>query len=338
MWKKAVLTILMVTLFIVPKQARAGEEPFEESYPVLSPNGTQMVFVSNRGGVEDLYVVAPDGSGDATRLNVNESADAYIGRPSWSPNGHAISFILYENREGYDYKGNLCVYGFDTQETFCPEKLRYISMIQEWGPYNIALVMDGGPTCNGLHLVFLDPMTFKIVKYVGSWYEGFSWADNGLLLASNSCDGVGDWQVLNSHGDLVTTLSQTSATWTNPSWAPHSSLLSYTANNDGGYLTHILDVSTGSEKTVDLVPDGEDPLTVSWSPDHKKLAFLQYDKYLESRELFYFDLKTGELYQIPIADSRWYSPLVWVNNETLVLSGQNSPLLWLSITDAIALP
>jgi Tol biopolymer transport system component len=56
-----------------------------------SPNGTQIAFDSDRGGVRGVYVAAADGSG-ARRV----SGPGYAAVPSWSPDGRRLAFIKSE--------------------------------------------------------------------------------------------------------------------------------------------------------------------------------------------------------------------------------------------------
>lgn len=63
-------------------------------YPMLSPDNTRLVFVLNRGGNEDVYVVDLDGR------NLRQVTDdpAQDTTPVWSPDGEWIAFA--SNRDG----------------------------------------------------------------------------------------------------------------------------------------------------------------------------------------------------------------------------------------------
>lgn len=64
-----------------------------DSYPVWSPDGTRIAFISDRSGREGnvypkkLYTMAADGSDE--RLVYDESANS----PTWSPDGRLIAFV-----------------------------------------------------------------------------------------------------------------------------------------------------------------------------------------------------------------------------------------------------
>ena len=64
------------------------------NYPVWSPDGARIAFVSGLGSADaDLYMINADGSGltDLTRGRVNH----YINSPSWSPDGNRLAFEVY---------------------------------------------------------------------------------------------------------------------------------------------------------------------------------------------------------------------------------------------------
>ena len=62
--------------------------PADDKYPSWSPNGKQIVFVSDRDGNREIYVIDADG-GNLQRLTENPNEDDF---PSWSPDGKQIVF------------------------------------------------------------------------------------------------------------------------------------------------------------------------------------------------------------------------------------------------------
>jgi TolB protein len=59
-----------------------------DTSPSFSPDGSKIVFNSDRGGSQQLYVMNSDGSG-VTRVSFG---DGKYGTPVWSPRGDLIAF------------------------------------------------------------------------------------------------------------------------------------------------------------------------------------------------------------------------------------------------------
>lgn len=64
------------------------------SFPQWSPEGSQIVFQSNRDGNEEIYIMNADGSGQ-TRLTFNRAVDVM---PRWSKDGSKVIFM--SDRDG----------------------------------------------------------------------------------------------------------------------------------------------------------------------------------------------------------------------------------------------
>jgi Tol biopolymer transport system component len=86
---------------LVRQQPRAGAEEVRVATaregnfePSVSPDGTQVVFVSSRTGDPEIYVMKADGT-DVRRLTTFHMEDM---APRWSPDGKWISFL--SDREG----------------------------------------------------------------------------------------------------------------------------------------------------------------------------------------------------------------------------------------------
>lgn len=73
---------------------RLTDNPAEDSWPDISPNGRYVAFASTRTGNREIFVLDLR---DGTLLNVSQSTgdDNW---PRWSPNGHEIAF--HSNRDG----------------------------------------------------------------------------------------------------------------------------------------------------------------------------------------------------------------------------------------------
>ena len=70
------------------QRARLTTAPSIETAPSFSPDGTRIVFESDRSGNQQLYVM-PAGGGEATRISFGQGR---YGTPVWSPRGDFIAF------------------------------------------------------------------------------------------------------------------------------------------------------------------------------------------------------------------------------------------------------
>jgi Tol biopolymer transport system component len=68
---------------------RLTSDPYRDSEPVWSPDGSQMLFVSERSGVYDMYVTNTDGTGGQKLVLASEHAKTSL---DWSADGR---FLLY---------------------------------------------------------------------------------------------------------------------------------------------------------------------------------------------------------------------------------------------------
>jgi dipeptidyl aminopeptidase/acylaminoacyl peptidase len=70
---------------------------FYDGESAYSPDGTRIVFVSDRDGDGDVYVMNADGS-DVTQLTDTPLHEQF---PSWSPDGTHVAFYAYFGELGY---------------------------------------------------------------------------------------------------------------------------------------------------------------------------------------------------------------------------------------------
>ncbi len=87
-----------ILLVLLPAAAMASGtppdilSPVRDTYPQLSPDGSQVVFQSNRSGGNQIWVMHRDGSGLRQLTDVpGEGAET----PVWSPDGAFIAFAAY---------------------------------------------------------------------------------------------------------------------------------------------------------------------------------------------------------------------------------------------------
>lgn len=71
--------------------------PEADHSPAWAPDGDTLVYVSNRDGNPEIYVIKTDEDSPPLRLTTNESEDS---QPVWSPDGKRIAFVSDLHGEG----------------------------------------------------------------------------------------------------------------------------------------------------------------------------------------------------------------------------------------------
>jgi TolB protein len=108
-----------------------------EVSPKVNPkNASDVVFISGRGGSEQLWRMNIDG-GDMERLT---SGEGYVSNPAWSPNGQFVAFAW---TKGYE-PGNYNIFVMDIAKRV-PVQLTHGSGRNEnpwWGPDGVHLVFS----------------------------------------------------------------------------------------------------------------------------------------------------------------------------------------------------
>jgi Tol biopolymer transport system component len=66
--------------------------------PSVSPDGTEIVYLSDNGGHGNLWVTRADGSGTARQITFERDPGTTIGVPLWSPVDNRIAFVVSRDR------------------------------------------------------------------------------------------------------------------------------------------------------------------------------------------------------------------------------------------------
>ena len=83
-------------------QTKFSENTSSDFYPSWSPDGSKIVFTSDRDGTWQIFVMDPDWT-NLTKISNNNSTDY---SPFWSPDGSKIVFVS-------DRDGNFEIYVMD---------------------------------------------------------------------------------------------------------------------------------------------------------------------------------------------------------------------------------
>ncbi|MFH1313256.1 MAG: hypothetical protein ABIJ00_08510 [Candidatus Eisenbacteria bacterium] len=280
------LTVFQVVVLANDGAVRLTYSAGTDRYPDWSPDGSQLVFESDRSGNWDLFTMSSSG-GAASQITADTSYDA---RASWSPDGSQIAF---ESDRSLD--SGLAAYpvcdlfvmpatgGSATQITTWP---RYDER-PDWSPDGTKLVFAADRTgeFNALWSPGQDPLhpanlwsipvtgepATQLTTHTG--YENDPvWSPDGTQIAFRA-DYAGhvDIWVMPAAGGPATQVTDDPANDEMPSWSPCGNYIAFESIHSGISDIWVVPATGGAATriTSDLYWD----FGPSWSPDGSQIAF-----------------------------------------------------------------
>ena len=236
------------------------EEPrFEKNgSPSWSPDGSQIVFYSNRHGNDEIYVMNADGS-DVTRLTTSPASEGY---PVFSPDGSKISFDT-------DRDGNFEVYVVNADGS-SPTRLTdhpLNDVAASWSP-------------DGSEIAFMsyrnEAFEVRVMNADGSNQHGLT-ASGWFPVFSPDGSKI----AYNDHNQIFVI----DATGTDPSprrlaesaslasWSPDGARIAFQSRRDGNQNVYLMNAD-GSDPTRITDVGAGDLVDPRWSPDGSKFVYV----------------------------------------------------------------
>ncbi|HMQ02487.1 MAG TPA: DUF5050 domain-containing protein [Pyrinomonadaceae bacterium] len=236
---------------------RLTNNPATDYNPSLSPDGSRIVFSTNRHGDYEIYVMNSDGSGQ-TRLTNNAGGNY---DPSFSPDGNQIVFVtarhgdleIYAmNSDGTNQTRLTDNSAADGEPSFSPDGSRIVFQSNRDGNYEIySMNPDGG---NPTRLTF---------DTAGDGSPSFN-PDGSRIVFSSSRDGVAQIYAMNPDGTNQTRLSTVFAFETLPIFSPDGSQIAFVSyrDNTGGGEIYVMNSDGTNQRRLTNNPATE--LFPSW--------------------------------------------------------------------------
>jgi len=285
-------------------QTRLTDNPAADWGPSWSPDGSRIVFVSNRDENVEIYTMNADGS-DQIRLTVEPAEDIY---PSWSPDGQKIAF-------GSDRDFDNEVYVMDADGS------NPVNLTNN-APINAVCGLEPLPQSE----LNLDEIAYKIV------FESY-----------RDTDGKENWEIcmVDANGSNLINLTNTpEIDEMYPHASPDGSLICFVADEGDDKENKRRNVYIMNIDGTERIKKAEHAYQPCWSPDGRYIAYLpgeypRYDRHMwANKGLEIYDLETKGVKRHPNEELSHLFNLCWSpDGEWFTAAGEGGPNIAFKISD-----
>ncbi|HEY0458606.1 MAG TPA: Ig-like domain-containing protein [Pyrinomonadaceae bacterium] len=228
----------------------------------------KMVFISNRDGRSEVYVMDANGANQQRLTNFSNTKHD----PALSPDGTKISFMATDSSGDFVYIMNLDGSGQTTVQFEGGRCSGATTRHAVWSPDNSKLLLTVTRTNNtdiytvnknGSNLVRLT--THTAVDTMPSWSP-----DGSQIVFVSTRDGNNEIYTMRADGSLQTRVTSTITNENEPAWSPDGSRILFESLRSG--FTSLFTINVNGSNEIQLT-SGFNANFGSWSSDGSRIAF-----------------------------------------------------------------
>ena len=240
-------------------------EPVQQQ---TTPDG-DIVFVSNRDGNNEIYVMNTDGT-EAVNVTNNPANDT---QPSWSPDGNRIVFV--SDRDG---DRNIYILEIDTLEITRLTSDNGDNRSPVWSPDGNKIAFSSD-RFSDFDIMIMNPDGSDQIQLTvdASDETDPTWSpdSNQIAYVSGASGNLDIYVISASDGSPILTLTSDENNDYDPTWLPRNdvSLLAFTSNRFGDDDIFVINPSDASGLTQ-ITTDGSNESQPEWSSDGNLIVFV----------------------------------------------------------------
>lgn len=256
-------------------QTRLTYTSANNTSPAWSPDGTKIVFTSDRVGnidlngsaLREIYVMNADGT-NQTRLTITNDTITNI-HPNWSPDGSKIAFVKQTTTT--DSITDIFTMNIDGSNQI--NLTNTGSFPQQWHPdwsstgSEITYAVVGGGTEGIYKMTSNGSNQTSLINCTSCYGPIFSPDNTRILFFENDMCACYELYTINSDGSNKTQLTYDNAFNGSPDWSHDGSKIIFQSNKDMGTSSEIYIMNSDGSNPIRLTSNSSEDVSPAWSPN-----------------------------------------------------------------------